>query len=441
MRYVIATCYQKIRRRLRHKTLSQPFIKSLKQVETFNVDESQRGTRSAQRTEHDKLFLTKFLLDAHRDLHAKFPKLLKHARMKDDPDFELYTEDTCIEFHHLLILLLERFQRGLERLHKTRGNEKVPTRCSEEFKMAVEDVFICGYALQRLAHGAALRMHMKTIATFLTPPQKETSMPAPNEAKEEQEEVDEDLELVQPYVKVNGVTRTDVWQSHIDWLQLIMVQFDAVDVLVHYFAGDDLSPKAVSIHVATPPSPNHRLLPWQNLLRNPLLFPTTTTTQSAVDDHPNISNDDILNFFTKDLDNVHSSVQQLNNTVKSWCKKRDLSRTISDLETLESSTLPGWKESATSLLVTLKALPDMPEENSKMDIQIKSDIKTIEQSGFFFSALASTDYDKGFGGALHCEAFLASILGDTANVSKDLAEQMRVGHFSSSFLSPESHFL
>jgi len=434
MRYVIATCFQKIRRRVRHKTLSQPLIKSLKDLTTFNVGNFERDERSDERTGHDRLLL-EFLMDTHDDLQAQFPKLLERAKNKDDPDFDLYTEDTCAEFHKLFKFLLKRFQEGLDTLHQMRGDQNVSTRRSKEFKTAVETVFTSGYALQRLAHGAALRVHMKAIASKL-PSAEETS--ANEEEEEEEEEGDEDLELVQPYAKVNGAVRSELWQSHIDWLRLILVQFDAVDQLVHYFAGD--IPRAVSIYVVTPPSPNFRLLRWQKLLEDPRFFPTTTTSKTAVDGPPGINNDDILNFFTEHLSNVASSVSHVN-AANSWWNKRDLGRTISRVEDLKTSTLPGWGRSATDLLDTLNGLPGMPESESEEYKQISFDIKSIQQHGFFYSALASTDYDNGFGGALHCEAFLASILCDTANISKDLAVHMQVGHFSSSFLSPESHFL
>jgi hypothetical protein len=37
LRYIIATCYQKMERRLKHKTLSQPYFSSLKSVELTSL--------------------------------------------------------------------------------------------------------------------------------------------------------------------------------------------------------------------------------------------------------------------------------------------------------------------------------------------------------------------------------------------------------------------
>jgi len=124
-----------------------------------------------------------------------------------------------IEFHHLLIELLMRFENSLAELAKARGNAKDPTRGSEEFKPKVELVMLCGYALQRLAEGAALRMHLKTIAPFLKSWNIHTrtsmSKSAPDE---EQEELDEDLKAIQPFVGKEG-SETSLWQSYVDWFQ------------------------------------------------------------------------------------------------------------------------------------------------------------------------------------------------------------------------------
>jgi len=66
--YVIATCYSKMVRQLKHKTLSQPYIRSLNQVNTvdvnnsFNVNNFKLDKSSPQRIQHDRLFLTKFFL-------------------------------------------------------------------------------------------------------------------------------------------------------------------------------------------------------------------------------------------------------------------------------------------------------------------------------------------------------------------------------------------
>ena len=440
LRYVVATSYAKITRRLKHKTLSQPYIRSLKTVDTFNVVESELEQPTRQGTENDRLFLIKFFSTTPPEFQIRFPKLVERANKVADENFRLYTKDTCAEFHSLFILLLVRFEEHLEVLGKTRGDGKVPTPCSKEFNIAVESVIKSGYALQRLAHGAALRMHLQTIGPSMRSNYlSKTEMPMP--VAEEQEEFDVDLKAVQPFVNVNGAAESRLWKSYIDWLRLIMVHFDAVEILVNYFTGPSCPRDAISIHILVPPYVDKRLLPWRELFNDSTLFPTKTTWDPlSVPASGNITNAGILQFLNNALGNASDSHTRASAVIASWAK-RDLVLTIKNLENLKSSKLPGWKESATRLLDMLKELQDMPELGSELDLDISNDIAAISQSGRFFSTLASIKPEQDFRGALHCEACLASLLRQTANVSEGLVAQMKVGYFSISFLSPESHFL
>ena len=58
-------------------------------------------------------------------------------------------------------------------------------------------------------------------------------MPVPDE---EQEEPDKELKAVQPFVQVDGI-KTPLWQSYVDWFQLMVAHFDAADILITYIKG------------------------------------------------------------------------------------------------------------------------------------------------------------------------------------------------------------
>ncbi|KAF8953369.1 hypothetical protein BDZ97DRAFT_1929731 [Flammula alnicola] len=153
------------------RLLHYPYIQSLKQVMTFQFDESKLDQASKDETANNKLFLIKFMLSAVSRLHTKVPKLMEQAKVaKDNKAFQFYTKDTCTEFHELLVELLLHFQESLDELAKARGNAKSPTKASDEFKQKVELIMLCGYGLQRLAKGAALRMHLKTTVLYSPPP-------------------------------------------------------------------------------------------------------------------------------------------------------------------------------------------------------------------------------------------------------------------------------
>jgi hypothetical protein len=73
--------------------------------------------------------------------------------------FELYTKETCMEFHELLCEPLERFEK-IWRLPGARPPKRnKPVEGSDTFKANMFAVLLDGYALQRIARGAALQKH------------------------------------------------------------------------------------------------------------------------------------------------------------------------------------------------------------------------------------------------------------------------------------------
>ena len=116
-------------------------------------------------------------------------------------------------------------------LKKARGNPKVSTKGSEKFIVKV-NLIMFGNVLLRLYKGTALKMHLKTITHLLS---RIHQTPVPGE---EQEEPDEDLKAVQPFVSIEGALKP-LATSYIDWLRLMVTNFNAINkkILVQYFAG------------------------------------------------------------------------------------------------------------------------------------------------------------------------------------------------------------
>lgn len=117
-RYIAAMSYKKMARRFNNINLSIPYFESLKQVETRNIRFASRGKRADSNKQHDqdevdsdRLFLEDFvkLYTARPDLlKTKIPNLIKMVgQSPTSDDFELYTNETCVEFHLLLLELLE----------------------------------------------------------------------------------------------------------------------------------------------------------------------------------------------------------------------------------------------------------------------------------------------------------------------------------------------
>ena len=108
--YVLAACAQKIYHQLTHSKLSRPFIYSLGHISVFQF-------KSAHLKKHcsDELFHIHIPLLARAFLD-KIPNLTKQAQAGFGNTYQLYTTDTCAEFHWLLCNLLQTFENALKKL-------------------------------------------------------------------------------------------------------------------------------------------------------------------------------------------------------------------------------------------------------------------------------------------------------------------------------------
>ena len=261
IRYVIATCYPKMIRWLQN-FLSLKYIRSLNEITdreltTLKFGNSNPNPASKGEIDNDKLFL-RFMVPLLLigKLKTKPTKLTTLAEIvaKGQP-FEFYTKDTCTEFHELLKELLKLFQASLEEVAKLRGDAKESTQGSGLFIEAVERVRILGYGLHKLVRGSVLWMHLKHIAPLLRNwticEQAQVSMPAPDG----EEEPDEELKAVQPFIQVEGV-QIPLWMSYSDWFRLIIAYIDAVDILVGYVTGKSFQHDTILVQVMVPPEDN-----------------------------------------------------------------------------------------------------------------------------------------------------------------------------------------
>ena len=101
--YITAACFRKMLRRLDHEIL-EPFLSSLTKLTTFKLTERPQPASPAK-LRRDKDFLL-----AIRSFRTDkpIPKIKTQAQAASTGEaFEVYTEDTCMEFHRLLCELLE----------------------------------------------------------------------------------------------------------------------------------------------------------------------------------------------------------------------------------------------------------------------------------------------------------------------------------------------
>jgi hypothetical protein len=312
------------------------------------------------------------------------------------------------------------------------------------FNDSLEAVVSYGLALQKLSKSAALRTHLQVIEPILRAHHFDnttTSIPVPKSEDEEKkdeecDENDEELEAVQPFItSVEDAKRGTIvplWKSYGNWLKLLVVHFDAVDVLVRHFTQSRSTPITLSLQILVSPPMDQSLLPIPQLIES-RHFPT-----KSQDENP-ITNKAIGAF----LEAAISTKARTRAVQKSWNKV--IGRSSSGLISSMDGALGQLSQLETSLFCSKKCSTDLSSkfktwtsnsatpETSRDKLQLGNEITVIVNE-----LVQATDFLKGdwvmktFSGSLHCEACLASLLShqttnvDTAGLTCTLA-QMEVG--------------
>ena len=69
---------------------------------------------------------------------GKIPNLIKQAKLVGEKtDKRLYTKESCMEFHRMLLDLIEDFTESLVALHEIKHTAKPLTKGTQHFKMKV----------------------------------------------------------------------------------------------------------------------------------------------------------------------------------------------------------------------------------------------------------------------------------------------------------------
>lgn len=265
--YVVATCFPKILERLNHQTISQPYFSSLQQLKSFEFKEGPseeiRKSRKSQE-KNDSLLLSSLLL--RQQLSNKYPALTKLAKQDAAKEpYTLYSKDTYLEFHLLLIDLLSSFKKAVQGLSDSRGNSDKREPGSTVFRSHVTNVMTNGYMLLRMVQGYAITQHLKSIAPSLIDHRRKESMNSTMSYKSTDEQT-EDLDMELPIGK-DGQPEP-VWKSYLDWLRLILAHIHSVEVLVRFVSSPHFPQKNISIKILTSPNVGREKLPWKEVLQN-----------------------------------------------------------------------------------------------------------------------------------------------------------------------------
>jgi hypothetical protein len=409
--------------------------------------------------------------ELHAQLLAKVPKLaaLAAARVnaQDKEPFTLYTEDTCMEFHQLLILLLESFRDALQLLSNSRGQaEEAP----EEFKKQLRHVLFYGYVLQRMSKGFAIERHLTTIQDLLDDhrrmdarmgEEQEVDHGLMDASMEEEEEEDAELLEVQPTAVWNKGQRQPLWKSYRNWLRLILVHINSVEILVSYVTSNWFRYQAISIKILVSPARGGFMLPLQKLLQSQW-FPLWSG-------HGGISpvtNDDIISFLAQLRPpipaNAVDAINVLMRTLKKFTNieapvtkttkkeaalseaaaaKRDSGLAKRDAAWLQTAkeeaaklakyNFPGWTKYTGEIMADISKFEGLkPSERQSSINNIIPVLDLLLDNARVWQRSEKFKSGRDFTGALHCEACLVGLLtlspGDCGGVYDSLLPQLVV---------------
>jgi len=256
--YIIATCYLRMIRRLNYN-LSCSFRHALEKLQTVEFSE-QHYDSSASEKANDEAFLSELQKSAASLLRKKTPNLLDGR----DPG-NIYTVDTCTEFHLLLCELLQQFSEHLTALQPI---QKRPTSREQIFGH-LDLIIDVGTLLRLMVRGSAIKRHLQVIDKVL-----------PDRAdlvKASSGDEDEDSELV----SLDNGKSLPKWEACVEWLELMVTHFDAIQTLIRFVSHH--STGTIDLKVLSLVPPDNKMLTWKELLNHKSHFPGDRPGATAED--------------------------------------------------------------------------------------------------------------------------------------------------------------
>ncbi|KAM6499275.1 hypothetical protein JOM56_004783 [Amanita muscaria] len=416
--YAIAACLTKILHRMKHP-ISITYLDSLKSVSNFEfVEQVDNASRSPTMNANDKAFFFDILPNFPMLLKSKLPRLIARAAERVP---EIYTKDTCIEFHILLCDLLRFFLVGLELLNECRSQRPE----TSEVMNRLASIVPFGVALQTLARGHAIKKHLKVIEPLLRrdEPRKDGGENGDGDG------LDPELQGVRPFAIQQGKP-LPLWNAYRDWVQLMVTHFDAVQVLVRYLCQGDQTPR-ISFKILCSPKPGEKMLPWKELLHNHDYFLEIKSENGLRP--PSV--DELIEFLTPDSNPVAGSIEDNVNVklvIKAMKEVTGMSSStvedrvaalddvIADMKYLDACTSLGcirmlYAKNITEKMKYLKEnIQHDPQLSDAPSIpEIIEMLETLEKNVQLHNMLkqgSKLSRGTGFKGRQHCELSLATLI-------------------------------
>ena len=261
-----------------------------------------------------------------------------------------------------------------------------------------------GYALQRVIKGSAISQHFEMLTPKLVDHRRQVvSTEAGIEETvnwEEGEVSDEDVEILETQGK-------SLSKSYVDWLALMVVHIDAVEVLAWYVTQGYNYNKHISIKHLVAPDTVFDLLPLEELFDDIQAFPMT------IEGDPNsMPNSKLIPFL---LNATLPSTEALHAITKfqeaiessSWSI---LENCADNLAVDGYAGIPGWKEHVPAMQAVVKEVIKLKTQERDKSLDILDDkIDLCLRNAALFDRLNISDNTQ-VEGRLHCEAYLVSLL-------------------------------
>ena len=191
-------------------------------------------------------------------LKTKFPELNKQA----SKPYALYTQDTYMEFHHLVCELLKSFTTAVKGLLASCNKSADPIQRLQACKDSLNHAMAFGYALLQLVSGSGSQCYFQNIASVLDDHCRvELSRVVDANVEEEH---DNDLQWLQQAVN-NDQLPEPLWKSYRDWLRLMLAHFNAVEILTNSITSPQFSSKAIDMKILVTPNVDTKMLLQRDL--------------------------------------------------------------------------------------------------------------------------------------------------------------------------------
>ena len=459
---------------------SKHYLQSLFQVKDFAFNLQPFGKTSTQKTsrdflrekleiDNDRRLLEDIIMNAGNLINVMLTgtdgtriPTRNLLLTRDEEPFELYTNATCMEFHQLLVRLLKGYQETVDKLSKLSKSLSDPQTFDKiAFKQELTRGRGYGYALMRIARGRAFRMHMENIEHLLSDYNSNTEA-SDSVPEGEQEGEDEDDELESD--------KGSLSKSYGKWLRLMVVHFDAIEILVDFVNGVGKRFETISIKILVPPTTDFKLLPWSELFTHPNLLPEidlmnpSSVTKSNAEIKEFLENAIVTARFNSEA-HTHANTAQAQWNADCYTQTRNALIKLRDTIQVGTSASNSSLNTASEILGHVnnwikiqknnkipRATKNFDEEN-KLKRLIDEGILNICDTYYkppaidkFYLSLEKEDV---FTGTMHADAFLGSLLDnctqnfdiDTNLVDIQVLEEMKVGLRSSHFWPLDSHYV